>query len=165
MTGPEGWVSEFPGQRPPFTEGNELAVKHGAGSPRQRDPIAQALAADLLADDSVAYLRAPRYAAAVKAWAVAEAKCGLISNWCDSMPIEVAASSPKPGTSAPLELLRRWEATAQNHRSRLGLDPLSAARLGKDVAQARQADTASALTRMREDYERAMKGEVVEDAE
>ncbi|SDP74132.1 hypothetical protein SAMN04487914_13245 [Arthrobacter sp. ok909] len=138
-------------------------MKHGAGSPRKRDPIAQALAAELLLDEAVAYLRAPRYAAAVQAWAVAEAKCALISTWCDSMPIEVAASSPKPGTSAPLELLRKWETTAQSHRSRLGLDPLSAARLGLSVAQTRQADTATALTLMREDFERSMKGEVVDD--
>lgn len=142
-------MPEFPGQRPPFAEGNELAVKHGAGSPRRRDPIAQALAAELLLDESVAYLRAPRYAAAVQAWAVAEAKCALISAWCDSMPIEVAASSPKPGTSAPLELLRKWESTAQTHRARLGLDPLSAARLGRDVAST-QVDLAKLLTASRD---------------
>jgi hypothetical protein len=158
---PEGWVPEFPGQRPPFQPGHELSMKHGAGSPRKRDPIAQALAAELLLDESVAYLRAPRYAAAVQAWAVAEAKCALISNWVDSMPIEKAAES-KQGQTSALELLRKWETTAQNHRSRLGLDPMSAAKLGKDVAQTRQADTATALTLMREDFERSLKGEVVD---
>ncbi|WP_059387263.1 hypothetical protein, partial [Arthrobacter sp. Hiyo1] len=162
--GSAGWVPEFEGQRPPFAEGNELAVKHGAKSPRKVDPIAQALVSELLADASLDYLRAPRYAAAVQAWAKAEAKSALITEWVDSMPIEMAAES-KQGQTSPLELLRKWETTAQNHRSRLGLDPLSAARLGKDVAQARQADTAVALTRMREEHERSMRGEVIDDGE
>jgi hypothetical protein len=38
----------------------------------------------------------------------------------------------------------------------LGLDPLSAAKLGKDVALGRQADAATELTRMREEHERAL---------
>lgn len=148
MKAPDGWVPEFQGQRPPFAEGNELALKHGAGSPRRRDPIAQALVAELLLDTSVEYLKAPRFAGAVQAWAVAEAKCALISNWVDSMPIEVAAES-KQGQTSPLELLRKWETTAQTHRSRLGLDPLSAARLGKDVA-ATHVDLAKLLTESRD---------------
>jgi len=113
------WTPEFPGQRPPFAEGNDLAVKHGAKSPRKVEPVAQALAVELLADSAVEYLRAPRYAAAVQAWATAEAKCALISAWLDGMPIERAAES-KQGQTSPLELLRKWEATAQTHRSRLG---------------------------------------------
>ena len=158
---PASWVPEFAGQRPPFSPGNEMAVKHGAKSPRKVDPIADALATELLADETVAYLRAPRYAAAVQAWAQAEAKCGLISNWVDGMPIEQAAAS-KQGQTSPLELLRKWETTAQGHRSRLGLDPMSAARLGKDVAQGRQADAATELTRMRAQMESSLRGEVVE---
>lgn len=161
-----GWVPEFPGQRPPFAEGNEMAVKHGATSPRKVDPVAQALAVELLADGSVEYLRAPRYASAVQAWALAEAKCALISAWVDGMPIERAAES-KQGQTSPLELLRKWEATAQTHRSRLGLDPVSAARLGKDLAQTKQADVATEMTLLREQHERAthapIQGEVADD--
>ncbi|GAA4040983.1 hypothetical protein GCM10023063_28390 [Arthrobacter methylotrophus] len=156
----EAWVPAFEGQRLPFQAGNELAVKHGAQS-RKVDPIAQALAVELLADDAVGYLRAPRYASAVQAWAVAEAKCALISQWVDTMPIEQAASS-KQGQTSPLELLRKWETTAQNHRSRLGLDPMSAARLGKDVAQSKQADAATELTRMRADMERTIRTDIVD---
>ncbi|UXM93312.1 hypothetical protein [Paenarthrobacter sp. JL.01a] len=163
MTDPDNpthWEPAFEGQRPPFTPGNEMAVKHGAKSPRKVDPIADALASELLLDETVAYLRAPRYAAAVQAWAQAEAKCALISNWVDGMPIEAAAAS-KQGQTSPLELLRKWETTAQNHRSRLGLDPMSAARLGKDVAQGRQADAATELTKMRAQMEASVHGEVV----
>lgn len=162
----QGWVPEFPGQRPPFTPGNDLAVKHGAGSPRKVDPIAAGIVIELLADESVSYLRAPRFGAAVQAWATAEAKCGLISNWVETMPIEEAAAS-KPGQTSPLELLRKWEATAQTHRSRLGLDPMSAARLGKDIAQTKQADVAAEMTMLREQHERAthgpIEGEVADD--
>lgn len=152
LTVPDGWVPEFPGQRPPFQPGHELSMKHGAGSPRKRDPIAQALAAELLMDDSVGYLKAPRFAAAVQAWAQAEAKVALISDWVDSMPIEKAAES-KQGSTSALELLRKWETTASTHRARLGLDPVSAAKLGRDVSQGRQADAATALTRMRSEAE------------
>lgn len=162
MNAPEGWVPDFPGQRPPFTEGNELAVKHGAGSPRRRDPIAQALAAELLLDEAVAYLRAPRYAAAVQAWAVAEAKVALVAEWLDGMGMDEQTQSGQ-GRTSPLELWRKLDGTAATHRARLGLDPLSAARLGLSVAQTRQADTATALTLMREDFERSMKGDVVVD--
>lgn len=159
LTAPVGWVPGFPGQRPPFAEGNELAVKHGATSPRKVDPVAQALAVELLADSAVEYLRAPRYASAVQAWALAEAKCALISAWVDGMPIALAAES-KQGQTSPLELLRKWEATAQTHRARLGLDPVSAARLGKDLAQTKQADVATEMTKLREQHERATHGPI-----
>lgn len=156
------WQPAFDGQRPPFTPGHELSTKHGAWSPRKIDPLAAEIVAGLLADDAVAHLRASRFAAAVQAWAVAEARCQLLAQWCDGMSIQQAATPPKPGTSAPLEVLRKWEATALTHRSRLGLDPLSAARLGKDVAQGRQADAARMLTELREEHERAERGEVVD---
>lgn len=167
-TGPDGWVPEFEGQRPPFQpgnpyvakQGNTLALKHGADSPARLNPVAEALVLELLADDATAYLHAPRYSAAVKAWANAEAKCMLISAWVDGQPIEQAASS-KQGQTSPLELLRKWEATAQTHRSRLGLDPMSAARLGKDIAQTKQADVAAEMTKLREQHDRAIRGEMV----
>lgn len=50
------WVPKFPGQRPPFTPGNEMAVKHGAGSPRKVAPIAAELMQELFADETVSYL-------------------------------------------------------------------------------------------------------------
>ncbi|WP_172411814.1 hypothetical protein [Arthrobacter globiformis] len=153
------WTPEFPGQRPPFAPGNEMAMKHGAGSPRKVDPLAAELTQELLADDTVSYLRSPRFASAVQAWAVAEAKCGLISNWVEGMSIEDAATS-KPGQTSPLELLRKWETTAQTHRARLGLDPMSAAKLGKDIAQTKQADVAAEMTRLREEHERATQGPI-----
>jgi hypothetical protein len=147
----------------PFQPGHELSTRHGAYSPRKLDPLATEIAAGLLADESVAHLRQPRFAAAVQAWAVAEARCQLIAQWCEGMTIQQAATPPKPGTAAPLEVLRKWEATALTHRARLGLDPLSASRLAKDVAQGRQADAARMLTELREQHERASHAEVIDD--
>jgi hypothetical protein len=110
------------------------------------DPIAQALAVELLADETVAYLREPRYTAAVQAWARAEAKVALVSEYVDSMPLEMAMNS-KAGSTSPLEQLRRLEATALTHRSRLGIDPMSAAKLHKDVA-ATQVDIARLMAEL-----------------
>lgn len=166
------WTPAFEGQRPPFAEGNPyrvgegntLAEKHGASSPRRVDPIAQGIMAEALADPSLEYLQAPRFGAAVLAWARSEAKVALVDAWVDGMSLEEASASGQ-GRTSPLELLRKYEVLASNHRSRLGLDPLSAARLGKDVAQARSADAATALTALREAHERSQRGEVVPDGE
>jgi hypothetical protein len=39
-----GWTPEFPGQRQPFTDGNEAAVTHGARSERRVGPLAEQIA-------------------------------------------------------------------------------------------------------------------------
>ena len=130
------------GKYPPFP------IRHGAYTPRKVDPIAQAMLAAILSEPSAGYLREPVYRPAVEAWVQAEARVQLIDKWVSKMPIEQAAES-RQGQVSPLELLRRWESTASTHRARLGLDPLSRARLGRDVAAA-QVDAAQVLTRMRE---------------
>lgn len=153
------WTPAFEGQRPPFEPGNPyrvqpgntLAVTHGAFSQRMVAPVAQALADAVLADPTIAYLQQPSYRPALLAWAAAEARVIIIEQWVDGMPIESAAESER-GQTSPLELLRKWEATASTHRARLGLDPLSRARLGRDVAAA-QVDVVAALTRARADAE------------
>jgi len=156
LTIPEGWVPDFEGQRPPFAPGNTLSLKHGVDSSRRVDPIANRFIEELrLSEDQhMQYLAQPRFTAAVWAWAQAEAKVQLVSDWVDGMEISEAAESGRGQTSA-LELLRKWQATAQTQRARLGLDPLSAARLGKDVAQGNQADAAGELTRLRAQHEAA----------
>lgn len=151
-----------PRQHPDFTAGNEVAMKHGAKSPRRVDPLAQEIMAAALADPALEFLQQARFSAAVLAWARAEAKVQLISDWVDGMAMAEAAASGQ-GRTSPFELLRKWETTAAGHRARLGLDPVAAARLGKDIAQGRQADAATALTQMREKHERALRGEEVTD--
>jgi hypothetical protein len=147
LVNPDGtpWTPEFEGQRPPFQPGNKLAVTHGAFSPARTDPIAHGFINELVADPATAYLGQPRFSAALWHWASAQAKVQLLSEWVDGMEIQDAADSDKGKTSA-LELLRKWIATAQTQAARLGLDPLSAARLGKDVAST-QVDLATLLSK------------------
>lgn len=154
LEAPPGWVPEFPGQRPPFAPGNSLAVTHGAHSPARVDPIAQQYVDEIASDPGTAYLTAPRFQAALWSWAQAQAKVQLLTEWVDGMSLQQAADSAR-GQTSPLELLRKWMATSQTWAARLGLDPLSAARLGKDVAQGRQADAAAVLTDLRAQHEAA----------
>lgn len=147
LVNPDGtpWVPAFKGQRPPFQPGNQLNLRHGAFSPARTDPIAHGFINELVSDPATAYLGQPRFSAALWHWASAQAKVQLLSEWVDGMEIQDAADSDKGKTSA-LELLRKWIATAQTQAARLGLDPLSAARLGKDVAST-QVDLATLLSK------------------
>jgi hypothetical protein len=116
------------------------------------DPIAAQLVEAITADETVPYLQTPVYQAAVWAWARAEARVMTLTEWlANQRPAEVNEDGSIP---AALTALERWEKIAANARSRLGLDPLSRARLGKDLATTKQADAAAALTQMREDFER-----------
>jgi hypothetical protein len=131
------WTPAFEGQRPPFQPGHELSVQHGAYSPRKVDPIADELVRLVLADPDVPYLRAAAYRPALIAWARAEAQVQLLSEY-----LEKAAAATDDGVGdLDLErvrtaylLLHRAEVRASSGRQRLGLDPLSRAKLGKDVA-------------------------------
>lgn len=138
----------------PFKPGHELSTKHGGYAPRRVNPLAAEVVELLLADDAVSYLREPRYSAAVWSWARTVSTVQLIDEWVDTMPISAAAESDR-GKTSPLELQRRWHATLQTQNARLGLDPLSAARLGKDVAAAR-VDMAKLLTDERARQERVI---------
>jgi hypothetical protein len=140
-------------QRPPFEPGNMLAMKSGVYSPRVVDPIAAELVAGIHADPSVPFLRETPYQAAVWAWARAEARVIALTRWLELKGNE--SGIEEDGKVTPtLTALAVWEKIAANHRTRLGLDPLSRAKLGKDLAGAKQADAVAMLTQMREDYER-----------
>ena len=156
LVNPDGsnWIPAFPEQRPPFQPGNTLAVTHGTYSPARVDPIAHQYIAEICADPSTAYLKQARYSAALWSWASAQAKVQLLSEWVEDMTLAESTDSAR-GQTSPLELLRKWMATSQTWAARLGLDPLSAARLGKDVSQGRQADAASMLTTLRAQHEAA----------
>lgn len=147
---PADWTPAFPGQRPPFQPGHELSTRHGAYSPRRVDPLADSIRSSVLADPSTDYLAAARYAPAVWAWARAEAQTQLLTEY-----LEKAAAGTGDGVgsldddavrSAYL-LLHRAEGRAQSGRRQLGLDPLSAARLGRDKA-AGQLDTARLMAEL-----------------
>lgn len=130
-----------------------MATTHGAYSPKVVDPIAGELVTGILADPLVPYLREQAYQAAVWAWARAEARVIALSTWLAERGDGSGMESD--GKVAPaLSALATWEKVAAGHRTRLGLDPLARAKLGKDIAGAKQADAVAMLTQMREDYER-----------
>lgn len=134
--------------------GNELATVHGANSERRIAPLADQIAASLLSDpDTPPYLQEPSYAAVIRAWSRAEAVVSLLWDWLAEQDIGTAladttttdederrsrSKSRRHTTSRHVESvltqLHRHETRAMNLRSRLGMDPLSRARLGKDIA-------------------------------
>lgn len=152
----EPWVPAFKGQRPPFqpgnelgaTVGNELAIKHGASSPKRVDPLATTFRDEILAVPHMRFLNEPQNATIFWAWCRQAARVQLLEDYCDSMTMQEAADGSR-GTTPPLELLRKHTATLLTLTSRLGLDPLSYAKLHKDAAQAGQADAATMLTQAR----------------
>lgn len=120
-----------PPRHPDFTEGNAVALKHGAGSPRVVDPLAAEIVAEAV--EAVPDLERPEYRAVVEAWAREEARCRLLSAWLDQHGLMDDEGRLRPAEQA----LHRAETRATNLRSRLGLDPLSAQRIGRDKAQTR----------------------------
>jgi hypothetical protein len=145
------WVPAFPSQRPPFQKGNQLAATyHGAYSPRRVDPLAAELVAVVLDDPQAAHAHASHHRPALWAWARAEAQVQLLTEY-----LAVKAESAGDGigdldddrVKAAYLLLHRAEARALSGRARLGLDPLSQARLGRDRAAA-SVDMASLMAQL-----------------
>jgi len=129
----EPWTPEFEGQRPPFQPGNQMAVKHGAFTPARINPVAEQIIAGIHADDDLSILRMPAFQYGLWAYATAAARVLRLEEWVDSMPIQQAADSDR-GKTSPLELLRKWQTYMDNKAARLGLDPISYAKLHKTVA-------------------------------
>jgi hypothetical protein len=119
--------------------GNELGLRHGAFSPRRVDPLASELVALVLNDPATGYLRAAHWRPTFWAWAKAEAQVQLLE---ECLARRAEASRDGVGDlgdervrSAYL-LHHRASARAMSGRRQLGLDPMSAARLGRDKAAA-----------------------------
>lgn len=163
MSVEQGWTPAFPGQRPPFEPGNEyrvgtgneLAVRHGAYSPAKVGPRASELMAEAERDRSVTWLESIDRGA-LWLWACAKATTERAQAYVDELS---AAADNGVGdledkrVLAAYALLDRSQARLMKLQARLGFDPLSRARLGRDVAAA-QVDYA-ALYAQREAAERA----------
>jgi hypothetical protein len=113
---------------PPFEAGNLAAVRHGAWSPRIVDPLAEELVAAI--ESTVDWWR-PCDRPGVMAWARTEARCQLLAEWLADRGGDIDDEDEVRPAADPLT---RLEARAESLRSKLGLDPLSRARLGRDVA-------------------------------
>lgn len=139
----------------PFQPGHEVTVQHGAESPRKVGPLAVEIEQQARASSAwPAFLDDPAYGAAVGAWARAEAVVQLLWAYLaerdlvaalDELTTENSEETRQRGgptkrvtttrrTRSALDAWHRAEVAAANHRKALGLDPLSRAKLGKDVA-------------------------------
>lgn len=112
----------------PFGKGHELSVRHGAYSQRRIDPVAVELASGLVADRP----DLEGFPEAVMAWARAEARCLLVADWLAEHGL--VDDDGKPAGVA--KHVASWERLALDARARLGLDPMAAAALERERAQA-----------------------------
>ena len=154
----------------PFQPGHMLSVKSGIYSARLLTPRAEEiLLRERAKPTSPAYLEEPVYERAVRAWARAEAMLELYTEYVEQQTAEamstefgeaeedITGDGEKGGNSTrrsrtrktgpSLELWRKLDAAASMHRTKLGLDPLARARLGRDVASS-QADMAQIMAQM-----------------
>lgn len=141
---------------PPFEPGHELSMQHGAYSPRKVDPLAKELVDLVFADPATGYLQAGHWRPALWAWARAEAQVQLLSEYLARKGEGVEDGVGDLGDErvrAAYLLLHRAEARATSQRTRLGLDPLSAARLGRDKTAA-ALDAAQLMAQLERDSRR-----------
>ncbi len=116
--------------RPPFAPGNSVSVRHGAKSTRRMEALADAKLAEIRSQASwVEDVDQD----ALLAWLVAEARCDVLRRHTDVNGLLDEAGKP----TGAADFLLRCERQAEGLRARLGLDPLSRARLGRDTASAR----------------------------
>lgn len=131
----------------PALPGNFKAKKHGAYSDRVVTPLAAEIynAVCLARPD----LQASEMLPAVMAYARTEAQLEILTAHVD----QHGAIDPETGEPTSAEKYRlKIDTQAANHRTRLGLDPLSKAKLGKDIAST-QADLATVWMKMLEEKE------------
>jgi len=125
---------------PPAEPGNELALKHGAFSPRYIDPMARELVEHALAlagesGSGLAYLAEGKFRLALAAWARAQCIADRLLAAC----VQEGALEAGGTDSSALTQLHRWEGRAQSLRAELGLSPASWARLRNELAQSEHA--------------------------
>lgn len=131
MTTSTPWVRR---DKEPFELGNLAAAKHEANSARRFMPIADAIQAEILAGaarpgSSTAYLLEPSYVFAIRSFAETTARRHLVLSWLDGMGDLDQDGIPRPATN----LAHRLDTRAETLRGKLGLDPFSRARLGRDL--------------------------------
>ena len=124
-------------------------MKHGALSSRLVIPRAQEIVTEL-AEHLPGYLSEPSYAPAVMAYAVTLARVERVATWLEAQDGGgIPELNGEGGVRPATDLLLKLERQAEAQRQRLGLDPLSRARLGKDVTQAQVSVTALLAERQR----------------
>lgn len=112
----------------PFEPGHTLTLQHGAYSPRTIQPVAEALAADLV--EVAPWCARPVFQAEVQAWAWAEAEVVLLRKHMDTVGLLDEEGQPLGFTDE----LHRAETRAAKRRADLGLTPRAWAQLLKAMA-------------------------------
>jgi hypothetical protein len=128
---------------PPFQPGHKLSMRHGAFSARVVDALAEQITAWALSlaaepGSPIAHLGGEHFLPSILAWARDEARVLRLED-------DVAEHGMFDGEGqerAVARMLERWSLRAESKRQRLGLDPLSLARLRRDLVEA---STARAL--------------------
>lgn len=114
-------------------QGNLLALKHGAHSPRLVEPIAAEYAA--VAVESLPFLADPSYAGALRSWARTEARIERIENWLQDRGDLDDEGNVRPAT----EMLIKLKRLAIKERAALGLDAMGRIKIGTNLAALRKA--------------------------
>lgn len=117
-------------ERPPFPPGNAVSVRHGAKSDAVVLPLADAKLVELR--ERAPWILDVVDADGLRAYLVTEARCDLLRAYVNENGLLDGKGKP----TGAAEFLLRCERSATDLRSRLGLDPLSRGRLGRDVAVA-----------------------------
>lgn len=112
----------------PIKPGDTLAQTHGANSrtpenPKGWGPIAGRLETEVVV--VAPWLANPVHAAAVRSWAICEARGHLVRTWLDKVGELTDDGTPRPATN----LLATLDAQGERARDRLGLSPLALAKL------------------------------------
>src|SRR6185437_7616302 len=120
------WEPAFPGQRPPFEQGNSASKIHGSRSPKTVAQLADEILRKATANTRAmpGHLRSPAFEYSVLAWARAEAVAELLWRWLEHQDVDFLVIPRSGAQRAPLETYSRAVATAKTLRSQLGLDPV-----------------------------------------
>jgi hypothetical protein len=162
------WEPEFEGQRPPYAPGNTSAMVHGARSERTIRPLAEQLMQAILEDaEQPDHLRSPMFRFTLSECCRAQAVAEILFDYIDSLGVEDMVRPRLSGTKSPVDQWKAAAAHAASLRSKLGLDPVSYARIAKDLGLAskasedaigRLAETGKGIVERREAGLRAIAG-------
>lgn len=151
------WERQENGRGARFPPGNEASVTHGTSPSSERNRLrierrARQFMSQALADPAMPdHLRSPSFRHAVWGWSKAEVMAEITWEWATGL-IEAEGLTammlpPLPGTNPVFITVQSAERTAAWHRGRIGLDPVSYARIAKDLGLNRRAQE-DGLTRL-----------------